>query len=177
MAVREAHLCAARMIDDAGGQLVGRTRLQKVAYLTQLAGFPVGFEFEYRHYGPFSEELATAMEIASGLGLVQEEERRADWGGRYSIYRSQGRTGATDNMRMKFVSAAAKIDAVELELAATAAFLYAVDGVGRLRPGDPWAETVKLKPEKAIDGRLDRAKAAYNRLRTLTTPVALPQIE
>lgn len=175
MAVREAHLCAARMVDDAGGQLVGRTRLQKVAYLTQLAGFPVGFEFEYRHYGPFSEELATAMEIAGGLGLVQEEERRADWGGRYSVYRSHGKTGA-DNMRTRFVSAAAKIDAVELELAATAAFLFAVEGIGRVQPGDPWVQTAQLKPEKAIDGRLDRARAAYNKLRVLSTPVPLPPI-
>ena len=49
---------------------MGRTRLQKVAYLTQLAGFAGDFPFEYRHYGPYSEELAEATEIAVGLKIA-----------------------------------------------------------------------------------------------------------
>ena len=177
MAARGAHLSAARIVRDAGGVLVGRTRLQKVTYLTQLAGFPVEFEFEYRHYGPFSEDLASAMEIASGLGLVQEEERRADWGGRYSIYRATDRAAPPANdSRSRFVSAAAQIGAVELELAATAAFLYAEEGISGSRAGDPWEVTAQLKPEKAGSGRLANAKAAYRRLRALETPLPLPPI-
>lgn len=174
---RDAHVKAARIVRDAGGVLVGRTRLQKVCYLAQLAGFPGGFEFEYRHYGPFSEELASAMEIATGLGLVEEEERRAEWGGRYSIYRCADCTPASiDSRRVCFTTAAAQIGAVELELAATAAFLYADEGIGRNRNGDPWAETARRKPDKAGDGRLARAKAGYRRLRALPTPEPLPPI-
>jgi hypothetical protein len=174
---RDAHLRAARIIRDAGGALVGRTRLQKVSYLTQLAGFPGEFEFEYRHYGPFSDDLANAMEIATGLGLVQEEERRAEWGGKYSIYRSTDRTPVSvDSCQARFVAAAAQIGAIELELAATAAFLYANEGIGRDRGGDPWAETARRKPDKAGDGRLGRAKAAYRRLRSLPAPEPLPPI-
>jgi len=174
---RDAHLKAARIVRDAGGALVGRTRLQKVAYLTQLAGFPGGFEFEYRHYGPFSEDLVTAMEIATGLGLVAEEERRAEWGGRYSIYRSTNRTPpSVDSCRVRFVTAAAQIGAIELELAATAAFLYAAEGIGRDRSSDPWAETARRKPEKAGDGRLEHARAAYERLQAIATPEPLPPI-
>jgi uncharacterized protein YwgA len=151
--------------------------LQKVAYLTQLAGFPKEFEFEYRHYGPFSEDLASAMEIASGLGLVQEEERRADWGGRYSIYRATDQTAASANdSRSRFVSTAVQIGAIELELAATAAFLYAELGIGRSTAGDPWEATTQLKPEKAGSGRLERAKAAYRKLQALGTPLSLPPI-
>jgi len=82
----DLHRRAAEIVREAGGQLIGRTRLQKVTYLMQLAGFSDDFPFEYRHYGPFSEDLANAMEIASGMGLVAEEERRTDWGGWYSIY-------------------------------------------------------------------------------------------
>ena len=62
----DLHVKAAAIVRDAGGRLVGRTRLQKVAYLTQLAGFAGDFPFEYRHYGPYSEDLAEAMEIAVG---------------------------------------------------------------------------------------------------------------
>jgi hypothetical protein len=164
-------------VRDAGGELVGRTRLQKVSYLTQLAGFPVGFEFEYRHYGPFSDDLASAMEIATGLGLVEEEEKRAEWGGRYSIYRSTDRTPPSiDSSQVRFVTAAAQIGAIELELAATAAFLYADEGIGPDQSGDPWAETARRKPDKAGDGRLERAKAAYKRLQALATPEPLPPI-
>ena len=39
MTTREPHKIAARIVQDAGGELVGRTRLQKVTYLAQLAGF------------------------------------------------------------------------------------------------------------------------------------------
>jgi hypothetical protein len=174
---RDAHLRAAKIVRDAGGVLVGRTRLQKVSYLAELAGFPGGFEFEYRHYGPFSDDLASAMEIATGLGLVEEEERRAEWGGRYSIYHCTDRTlPSIDSCQVRFVTAAAQIGAIELELAATAAFLHADEGIGRNRGGDPWAETARRKPDKAGDGRLERAKAAYKKLRALPTPEALPAI-
>jgi hypothetical protein len=177
MVSRDAHLKAATLVRDTGGTLVGRTRLQKVAYLAQLAGFGGGFDFEYRHYGPYSEELATSMEIASGLGFVREEERRAEWGGRYSIYYRTDRTPqSTDAARIRFATAAAEIAPVELELAATAAFLFAFEGIGRDRPGDPWQETARRKPEKAGDGRIERAKRAYRALKALPTRTPLPAI-
>jgi uncharacterized protein YwgA len=77
---------AAGIVRDSGGRIVGRTRLQKIAYLMELAGLGGGFQFEYRHYGPYSEDLAEAIEVAEAFHLVTEEERRADWGGKYSIY-------------------------------------------------------------------------------------------
>src|ERR1700719_791889 len=123
MAIRDPHLIAARVVRDAGGELVGRTRLQKVAYLTQLAGFSDELRFEYRHYGPFSDDLAHGMEIATAFGDVREDERQAEWGGWYSIYRADGAPEPTGQLRANFVRRAAQIGAVELELAATAAFL------------------------------------------------------
>jgi uncharacterized protein YwgA len=173
MATGEAHVEAARLVQEAGGRLVGRTRLQKVAYLTQLAGYAKVFPFSYRHYGPYSEELAVGMEIARAVGLVQEEEKRAEWGGRYSIYRVTDQTpAAEDQGRARFVTEAAKIGAIELELAATAAFLYADEGI----KDDPWEATAQLKPEKAAEGRLESAKRAYHVLRATDTPVPLPDI-
>lgn len=172
----DRHLRAARIVREAGGELIGRTRLQKVVYLTQLAGFEDEFDFEYRHYGPFSEDLATGMEIAAGLGVVEEEEKRAEWGGWYSIYRATEKTPepvAKD--RSTFVAAAGRIGAIELELAATAAFLYTKEGIVPPQ-GDPWEATRELKPDKATPDRLERAKAAYRVLRTQQTPRKLPPI-
>jgi uncharacterized protein len=109
----DRHLRAARIVREAGGELVGRTRLQKIVYLTQLAGFGDEFDFEYRHYGPFSEDLATGMEIAAGLHIVDEEEKRADWGGWYSIYRATEETPSVASPdRSRFIAAAAKIGAI-----------------------------------------------------------------
>ena len=173
------HHRAAAMIRDAGGELIGRTRLQKTTYLTQLAGFSKDFVFGYKHYGPYSEELAEAIEIAAGLSIVNEDERRADWGGRYSIYRFGGEelVDCPENAdRQSFIRAAARIGSIELELAATAAFLYSAEGFGKDGNGDPWAETARRKPEKAGEGRLEKAKEAYRALLQIHVPAPLPNI-
>jgi hypothetical protein len=170
----EPYRVAARLVNEAGGVLIGRTRLQKVACLAKLAGLLGTFEFEYRHYGPFSESLATAMDIAAGLKLVEESERRAEWGGWYSIYSATNRTPpASDLQRSRFVTEAAKIGAIQLELAATAAFLSVEEC---MNGPDAWAETARRKPEKALSNRLDNAKVSYHRLQQLSTPRPLPAI-
>lgn len=173
---REPHLAAASIVRDAGGELVGRTRLQKIAFLMQLAGFGDEFSFEYHHFGPYSEELAQAMEIAVALGPVSEEERMADWGGRYSIFRLRERQEAPDPERASFVQQALRLGAVELELAATAAYLFAYEGVGRDTGENPWLETRRRKPSKAAEGRLERAAQAYQQLRQVKTRRPLPEL-
>jgi len=177
MALRDAQRAAARIIQDAGGELVGRTRLQKIAFLLELAGFEDEFSFEYRHYGPYSEDLAQAMEIASILGPVKEDERVADWGGRYSIYTlKEENVAPADTVRSNFVQQAKLIDAIELELAATAAYLFAYEGIGRVAEGNPWHETRRRKPSKADGGRLERAAKAYEELRKIPTIRPLPEL-
>jgi uncharacterized protein YwgA len=176
MTITNPHDAATRIIQDAKGELVGRTRLQKVTYLAQLAGFGQEFEFEYRHYGPFSEDLARSIDIAAAFGQVKEVEQQAAWGGRYSIYTLKKAMPPANLERAAFIAKAKAIDANDLELAATAAFLYAVEGIGNSKPGNPWDETRKRKPEKARDGRLERAAQAYAELRRVETPQPLPDL-
>jgi len=171
MPSHKPHLAAARIVQDAGGELVGRTRLQKIAYLMQLAGFGDNFHFEYHHYGPYSEDLAQAMEIAVALGPVEEEERVTDWGGRYSIYTLNENRSASDPDRASFVQQAKEVNAIELELVATAAYLFVSEGIN-----NPWQETSRRKPNKAADGRLERAVRAYEELRKARTREPLPQL-
>ena len=59
---------AAEIVRDAGGHIVGRTRLQKIAYLLEITGLGAGFPFRYKHYGPYSEQLADAAETAQIFG-------------------------------------------------------------------------------------------------------------
>ena len=161
----------ANIVRDAGGKLVGRTRLQKIAYLLELAGVGEGFSFEYRHYGPYSEELASAVQIASLRGLLNEVERPTSWGGFYSIF-STDRAPDDEQLsaRLDLASKGAAADPIELELSATAAFLSS-KGIR-----DAWQETENRKPEKAGHGRLEKAKTLYEGLCAIPTPSSLPKI-
>lgn len=161
----------AEIVRDAGGRIVGRTRLQKVSFLLDAAGLGEGFTFEYRHYGPYSEDLTAAARTARLLGLLEEEEHTAGWGGTYSIYSTRIADSAdVPEARKVLARMAAQADSVQLELAATAVFLA---GEGAR---DPWAETERHKPEKAEGGRLERAKELYRRLRRIEVPHPLPEI-
>jgi uncharacterized protein YwgA len=162
---------AAGIVRDADGRIVGRTRLQKIAYLLSATGLEDGFRFSYRHFGPFSEELASAIRNADLLGLVSETEQQTGWGGTYSIYTSTLKPAQSgSNARHRLAVEAASADAVELELAATAVFLAKEGYV------DPWGETARRKPDKAAEGRLDKAKALYRKLVAIETPQRLPEI-
>lgn len=158
-----------QIVSDAGGRVVGRTKLQKMAYLLEATGLGDGFSFEYRHYGPYSEELSSAARSAKLLGVLKEDEHATTWGGFYSIYSvSVGTNG--DTARAQVAKIAAGADAIELELAATAAFLASEGNT------DPWGETAKRKPEKASPTRLDGARNLYRLLQQVGTPRRLPAI-
>ncbi|MGL5733530.1 MAG: hypothetical protein ACRCYS_01585, partial [Beijerinckiaceae bacterium] len=74
------------------------------------------------------------------------------------------------SVRELFAKEAAVSDAIELELAATAIFL------AKSGSPDPWGETAQRKPEKAVDGRIDKAKSLYEKLAQIQTPTRLPNL-
>ena len=161
----------AGIVRDAGGRIVGRTRLQKVAYLLSVVGLEDGLPFAYKHYGPYSEDLAAAASDAGLLGLLSETEQQASWGGTYSTYVvSEQPNLSVPAARRRLAAEAAQADAIELELAATAVFL-ALEG-----HSNPWGETARRKPEKSVSGRIEKARALYQKLSAITTPVAWPEI-
>lgn len=163
---------AADIVAAAGGQVVGQTRLQKLAYLLELTGLGDGFVFENTYpYGPHSEELTSAIGAAKAYGMVREEERTTTWGGVYSVYTTDPYASGIAEEKAALAQAVTKIGPIELELLATAAYLWT-----RERHPDPWRETALRKPEKAAGGRLDQARAAYRELQKIKTPVPLPQI-
>jgi uncharacterized protein len=169
-----SHMSATKVVDivrDAGGRVVGRTRLQKITYLLSVGGLEDGLPFIYKHYGPYSEDLATSAREANLLGLLREIEQPASWGGMFSTYVVSDPSGleATEPRR-RLATEAAAADAIELELAATAVYL-AKEGYG-----DPWTETARRKPEKAEGGRIGKAQALYRKLSAINPPVPLPAI-
>lgn len=162
---------AAQIVADSGGRVVGRTRFQKITYLLVAAGLEENFSFSYKHYGPYSEDLATAAKLAKFFGCMREEEHPTSWGGNYSVFDVSvpRQTGASE-ARRQLAAQAAAADAVELELAATALFLFK-EGFS-----EAWAETARRKPEKAEGGRINRAMALYDNLRAVSTPIPLPRV-
>jgi uncharacterized protein len=166
----DAHEAAA-IIRDAGGQIVGRTRLQKIAFVLEAAGLGSGFPFRYKHYGPYSELLTAASQRARAIGALRETESVAAWGGVYSTFSTSiPQDPEVNPARRRLAQEMVNADAVELELAATALFLSYEN------TRDPWSETERRKPDKAANGRLDRAKQLYRRLREVHTPDPLPEL-
>ncbi|WP_295558193.1 hypothetical protein [uncultured Hyphomicrobium sp.] len=161
----------ARIISDAGGEVVGRTKLQKLTYLLEAAGLGEGFSFEYKHYGPYSEELTYTSKRASVLGTIRESEQQAAWGGFYTIYSVTPIAPPRSEPHRRLAREAAHADSVLLELAATALFLRQEEGMV-----DAWEETARRKPDKASNGRLDAAKQLYSQLRQIPTPRQLPEL-
>lgn len=162
----------AGIVRDAGGMIIGRTKLQKVAYLLVAAGLENELPFMYKHYGPYSEALAFAARDARLLGYVNETEQMANWGGTYSIYRVPGAVAPNPaTPRQQLASEAARADAIVLELAATAVFLRNEENIQ-----DVWTETARRKPEKATEARVDEAKALLRNLAAVQVPLPLPAI-
>jgi uncharacterized protein len=161
----------ANLVRDAGGRIVGRTRLQKVAYVLEATGLGDGFKFKYQRFGPFSDGVAASARNAAALGLITQVEKEASWGGSFSVFTTRDRAPhSTAKARVELARLAAKADAIELELAATALFL-SLHG-----EKDPWEETARRKPDKADRGRLERAKALYAQMRQIRTPKSLPKL-
>jgi hypothetical protein len=149
----------ADIVRDAGGEIVGRTKLQKSVFFLDLAGFDIPFRFGYKHYGPYSESLAEAAELAAALDLVSERQQPASWGGTYSVYSVLRTADPEPSIRVQLLREAVGSDPILLELAATAGYL------AREGSAEPWAETARRKPDKSANGRLGRAKDLYRRLR------------
>lgn len=154
----------------AAGEIVGRTRLQKTAAVLEMAGVGFGFPFSYYKFGPFSDELVDSADRAVALGYVREEEHRAAWGGRYSIFRSTEVKLSGNPARDALINLSRDADSIVLELAVTAAFL------AREGYDDPWGEVAERKPEKITRARISSAKSLYRKFLLVPVPQPLPAI-
>jgi uncharacterized protein len=57
---------------DWAGTLETRKRMQKVVYLLQVAGCPLGADYTLHHYGPYSQEVARLADEMVQAGLFTE---------------------------------------------------------------------------------------------------------
>jgi len=54
------------------GTIRSRIKTHKILYVLKSLGYPVGERFEYRRYGPYSEDLAAELRSAVNADYVQE---------------------------------------------------------------------------------------------------------
>ena len=149
------------LIALSGGTLVGRTRLQKEAYLLDRCGGNLGVSFTYHHYGPYSFDLKEGWTDAFARGQIEITERPGQHHGiPYAIFELTGRAeapprlGELDRERISgLLSSMNGVSDIVLELAATIAFLRDQGGY----PNDAVAETRMRKPLKATTARIDKA--------------------
>lgn len=60
------------LLSAAGNTVQGRKKLQKLAYLCQAAGEPLGQSFTFYHYGVYSPTLADDVQAAASMQLIDE---------------------------------------------------------------------------------------------------------
>lgn len=150
-----------------GGELVGRTRLQKGAYLLHRCGANFDLFFTYHHYGPYSFELAEGCLDACAEGWVKIEEKPGRYGIRYAIFKIRedakpsGRLGAlpADEAR-PLLKEIQRVSDIVLELAATIVY-FLEDGYDMKQA---IAETKARKPLKANAASLARADSLIRAL-------------
>ncbi len=172
----EREQIVAKIINAAGGQLVSRIRLQKIAYLLEALGEHSGFAYAYHHYGPYSRDLDNAVEDAKVFGLIEEDiGHRLSDGAAYSIFKIKASSGG--DVPSQYLDAPEHRELVErfnkeqiviLELAATAHWLCKYEKVA-----DWETEIKRRKGIKTEGGRLDKALGL---LKDLNLPPAVMQV-
>jgi uncharacterized protein YwgA len=158
--LQEADRLVAEVVAAAGGQIVGRVRLQKIFYLLDRVGLESGFDYEYHYYGPYSSGLAEAVEDATAFGGIDERIGRRSYDGvSYSIFETTWNSPKQYLGSLSYEPAATALrrmqtePATALELAATIDWLRTQEQVSDWR-----AELVRRKGAKAERSRVDRAE-------------------
>jgi uncharacterized protein YwgA len=155
----------AEIVAAAGGKLVSRIRLQKIAYILDQIGIESEFDYTYHHYGPFSRDLENAVLDARAFGLVHEDEgRRATDGARYSIFTLSKNVEEfkvlKDAKLREWTHRLAEQNVTVLELAATAHWLVTYEHI------QDWeTEIRRRKGTKNDGGRLEKAKDLLRQLK------------
>lgn len=162
------HEIARSIVDASGGEIVGSTRLQKIAYILTRSGFIKNLSFSYHRFGPYSEDLTRSIDDAVHLGHVLRTDHTAIWGGKYSIFRLTNTDSKANKKAKELATFLSSKDAVILELAATAIFL-ADEGVA-----DAWSELTARKPSKSTPENISKAKELVGQICEFSTPKTLP---
>lgn len=63
---------------EVTGCIEGRKKLQKTVHLLQSKGVPFDMKFKYYHYGPYSTDLQSQINMLVAYGLIDESNHHGD---------------------------------------------------------------------------------------------------
>lgn len=144
------------LVVAAGGELVGKIRLQKVVYLLDQIGMNSGFSYEYYHYGPYSADLAEQVDDDVVFGRLNADQRRRQGDGVPYVAYSANTAGEGESLNARLsneriqeaLTQMQERSATVLELAATIHWLAVVEEL------PDWNdELVRRKGAKTRNGR------------------------
>ncbi|MCF1505575.1 hypothetical protein L0F51_17625 [Afifella sp. H1R] len=155
------------VIEAAGGEVVGRIRLQKIVYLLEQLGLKSGFSFSYYHYGPYSEGLAEAVERAQFFDKsVREDTGYTAYGNPFSIYSTSNTSSHAEFVGALKADEARRLiqlmkaeQSVVIELAATIHWLKHKEKITNWK-----AELKRRKASKADDVKIQQAERLLDAL-------------
>ena len=143
-------------------RVVGKIRLQKVFYLLDQLGLGGKLRFSYHNYGPYCENLSTAIDLANHSNQYFEENPQTakSHGGTYSVFTcneipaASAVVGGIDQPRLKqLLKTMTSTTSVVIELAATIHWLKHAEKI------DAWEKTLKSrKPTKASAENIRKAQ-------------------
>lgn len=153
---------AVNLIKLSGGQIVGRTWLQKAAFLLDRCGAKTKLRFTYHNYGPYSFELADGWKDARAEGRIEIEEKLGRFGIPNSIFKVRDAGNDTTmltnlgdlspDVARAQLNKMAEVSNIVLELASTMVYLQE-EGYG-----EQAVKELKIrKPLKATDGLITKA--------------------
>lgn len=139
-------------------QIEGRKRLQKFVHLLKRGGIDIPARFKIHHYGPFSEDVATAADSLVFEGVLEEkvEPKGAyrTFQYVYSLPKSCPKSEAPVGRFKKLIQELDQFTTIELEVASTIAFF---EETGRTHQ-EAIEQTKFLKPNKAVSSVTAKAE-------------------
>jgi uncharacterized protein YwgA len=112
------------LIKEAGGQIHGRKKLQKLAYLLQYNNVHnIQYDFDFYNYGVYSHLLSHDLMAAVALGFVKEDKKAGSFYPYYEITLNNSKFKTLDNLNQENKALFNKSSAF-LEVLSTIIYLY-----------------------------------------------------
>ena len=146
-------------------EIQGRKRLQKMSYFALQKGASANVRFFLHDFGPFSADVASATDLLSFLGDIDEEEVQLGKTRLYSkLYRLADPGNVPEHLPQEAILAIQtpnEFSTIELEIASTIFYFMSSRGMNESAATDA---TRELKPSKSQPAIIRRAKEALSKV-------------
>jgi hypothetical protein len=145
-----------------GHEVRGKKRIHKIAFLCNYCHAPIAAQFNIRHFGVFSNEIAGALDVLTTFGdLDMHDEQIGPNGYFITVYSLSGKPRHKPDPKVAKVAAAlAAYSTPSLEVASTVAYftMHGLSEAGAMK------ETRRIKPALSSGAQFAITKRLLNAL-------------